>query len=182
VLQARPSISQQDYIIFHVILARENLHPGFIMPQPSSLNWKPIFRAKSSVGTGSFRNFLRFVCGVEDFARVNAHYKRREIHPILDREDCKRACLSCLVRRNSIVLDSEWHALLECPLTKAPRTLFSHAFPMFLAQHDHNDSLSTFVALIILAADNSKLVDEFVRWVGGIRMCRRREFRALSTR
>ena len=43
--------------------------------------------------------------------KLIAHYTRHEAHPILAREDCKRSCLSCLVRRNSNVLDSEWYSL-----------------------------------------------------------------------
>ena len=170
-LQARPTVSQQDYTLFHVLLAREGPGDDFVLPLPSRLSSKPVFSAQPTVGTTSFRRLLRFLCGLEDFARINAHFRRREAHPLLSRDDCKRACLSCLVRRNRIVLDSEW------PLSVAPRNLFSHAFPLIPVQA--TDSFRSYISLIVSASENSQLLNEFALWVGGILMCRRREFRAL---
>jgi hypothetical protein len=192
VLQAHPTISQQDYTLYNLIVLREELTVPFwiaslsnqppVIPLPSKLNCNPFFRAKSSVSTSLFRQLLRFLCGAEDFARVNAHYKRREAHPILTREDCKRACLSCLVRRNHIILDSEWHALFDCPLTHAPRSLFIHAVPTHTITHIIGDSFRILIELVLAASNNSELVDELARLVGGVLMCRRREFRALAPR
>jgi exonuclease III len=177
VLQNRPAVTQQDYTLYHIILKREGLDHDFSLPLLVELSTKPIFVARPYIGTYTFRRFLRFLCGVEDFARVNAHYTRREAHPILTREDCKRACLSCLVRRGCIVLDSEWHSLFECPLTEAPRKLFSHRFPFDSVPV--TDPFRSYILLVVSASCNSKLIDEFAIWVGGVLAIRRREFRAL---
>ena len=37
----------------------------------------PIFASKPVVATSAMRALLRFLVGMEDFARVNGHYKRR---------------------------------------------------------------------------------------------------------
>ena len=129
------------------------------------------------------RALLRFLVGMEDFARVNGHYKRRATHRSLLAEDAyKRLCLSCLVRRRCYCLDSEWHALFECPLNAAPRALFTHVFPLSLFGYT-DESSTSFLALLkltMLAHSDESLTNEFALWVVGTLACRKREFRALT--
>ena len=69
-----------------------------------------IFQILPRADTGAVQVLLRTLAGLEDFARVNAHQKRRELHPLLAGNEFKHNCLSCLVYRNVKVLDSKWHS------------------------------------------------------------------------
>ena len=62
----------------------------------SLLLTSPIFDTKPSVGAGSFRRLLRFTAGLEDYARTNAHHRRRHAFPKLADESLKRTCFVLL--------------------------------------------------------------------------------------
>jgi hypothetical protein len=179
VFSSKPTLLQQDYVIFHIIRKRIGTQIDISNVSRADFPISMIFRTKPSVCVNTFRTLLRFLAGLEDFARVNAHYSRREAHPSLAHPNFKRSCLSCCVRRNTNVLDSEWHTLFDCPATAAPRALFNHAFPIErFSSAPH--LVSGIVALTIASGDNVNLTNEFSRWVVGALACRRREFRALS--
>ena len=140
-----------------------------------------IFRTKPSVSTVAFRSLLRFLAGLEDFARVNAHYPRRVQFPVLAEERFKRHCLYCLINRNIFVLDSEWHALFNCPSCAAPRALFTHIFPV--TSEDSEDSrLRLLATLVVSAGANVQLTNELARLVVGVLTCRRRALKALASK
>ena len=62
-----------------------------------------IFCSKPSVSARAFRRLLRFVAGLEDYARINAHQpERRLAFPELAQEDLKRSCLFCSVNLKHI--------------------------------------------------------------------------------
>ena len=92
----------------------------------------------------------------------------------------KRLCLSCLVRRKVEIIDSEWHALFECPLNDAPRALFSYAHPLNHFGFPEINALDCLVALVLQSHTDERLTDDFALWVVGTLACRRKEFRALS--
>ena len=141
----------------------------------------PIFNCKPGVSTSAIRTLLRFLAGLEDFARCNAHFKRKHSHRILLTDDkYKRLCLSCLVRRKVEIIDSEWHALFECPLNDAPRALFSYAHPLNHFGFPEINALDCLVALVLQSHTDERLTDDLALWVVGTLACRRREFKALS--
>ena len=91
-----------------------------------------IFCSKPSVSTRTFRRLLRFVAGLEDFARTNAHQpERRLAFPELAQEELKRSCLFCFVNLKHTFLGSEWHNFSTCPACEEPRHIFLDTFPRF---------------------------------------------------
>ena len=77
-------------------------------------------------------------------------------------------------------MDSEWHALFECPLNSAPRALFAYAYPLEQFGFPSADALQSLVALVLQAHTDARLLDDFALWVVGTLSCRRQEFRSLS--
>ena len=73
---------------------------------------------------GVFSVMVRAFAGVEDFARTNAHHPRRRFILGLALPRSIRCCLLCLAPTGQRILDSEWHALLECPSHNAARGRF----------------------------------------------------------
>ena len=180
ILRSRPSDSQQDFVIYNILAAR--MGADFNVDNSNALRdnccSSVIFRIKPTVSTNMFRTLLRFLAGLEDFARINAHYARRDKYPVLSNPVFKRSCLSCLLRRNINITDSEWHCLFECPCTAGPRALFNHVFAIERFSSSPHSVLGI-VALTIAAGDNINLTNEFARWVVGSLACRKREFSAL---
>ena len=139
-----------------------------------------IFRTKPSVSTVAFRSLFRFLAGLEDFARVNAHYPRRRLFPVLADDRFKRHCLYCIIRAGKFILDSEWHALFECPCCDAPRSLFSYKYS--IPNDVAGDSgLNFLVTLVISAGKDVHLTNELARLVVGVISCRRRAFKSLAS-
>ena len=120
-LRNSPSIFQQDFLLYHIVRIRFREAHDLVLPTY-------IFRTKPSVSTVAFRSLFRFLAGLEDFARVNAHYPRRRLFPVLADDRLKRHCLYCIIRAGKFILDSEWHALFECPCCVAPRSLFAYKY------------------------------------------------------
>jgi hypothetical protein len=191
ILCKKPKPTQQDFLLSYIIRARNGLCPTVgswenIGRNPTSdekqrLNVVPIFNCKPGVSTAAIRTLLRFLAGLADFARCNAHFKRKTSHRIFLTDDkFKRLCLSCLVRRKVEIIDSEWHALFECPLNSAPRALFSYAYPLHHFGFPETCALDCLVALVQQSHTDERLTDDFAHWVVGTLACRRREFKALS--
>ena len=127
VLSARPLLTQQDHIVFHILLTpgsgqlRDNVD-GHIAVGPHGTLRAPIFARCLGVNTDACGEKLRTLAGMENFARTNAHFFRWDTHPTLRYSACERLCLHCLLDLPDQRLHSEWHAFLDCPLTeKAPR-------------------------------------------------------------
>ena len=190
ILGAKPKLTQQDFILAQIIRIRNGFaaevghYDGgrtLTVQEKASLRVTPIFQCRTTVSTTATRRLLRFLAGMEDFARCNGHFSRKHSHRIfLTEEHYKRLCLSCLIRRKVEVLDSEWHAIFECPLNSAPRALFSHAWPLERFGFPSADALHSLVSLVLQARTDARLLDDFALWVVGTLACRRREFRALS--
>jgi len=191
VLCKKPKPSQQDYLLACIIRSRNRLCPAVgcwqdlgrfpTTQERKQLNVEPIFDCKPGVSTAAIRTLLRFLAGLADFARCNAHFKRKKSHRIFLIEDrFRRLCLSCLVRRKVEVLDSEWHALFECPLNQAPRALFSYAHPLHQFGFPEANALDCLIALVLQSHTDERLTDDFALWVVGTIACRRQEFTALA--
>ena len=111
ILNAKPTIYQQDYILYQML-------------QLTGILTEPIFNIIPAADVGAVRAMVRMIAGVEDYARINAHYSRRHYFPSLDGAHAKRCCLHCFCNRGVRMLDSEWHAVFDCPLHVAARSRF----------------------------------------------------------
>ena len=127
------------------------------------------------------RVLIRTLAGMEDFARVNAHYERRRRHPGLADARFHRSCLSCLVSKGNIVLDSEWHAFLECPLTRPARSRFELATGFDASTLSEACTVDSLVPLVTFTCADARRAGEFARLALDIRACRRHLFRRLSS-
>ena len=215
VLSTRPSISRQDHLLYNILLysgcneLRQQHQDGRNIDRSLLLS-SALFCTKPSVSARSFRRLLRFVAGLEDFARTNAHQpQRRRIFPELGQEDLKRSCLFCFVNLKHTVLDSEWHSFFSCPACEEPRQIFIDTFPrfhnLFYPGYETEEPFSDFIEaspqqsldqstlpnyklqisrlakIIHEARFNRYLTNELSRFVINIHVCRRRVFRSLST-
>ena len=106
-----------------------------------------MFRIKPTVSTNMFRT------GVEDCARINAHYARRDKYPIRSNPIGKRSRLSRRLRRDINIAESEWHCRFECPCTASPRALCNHGFARERLSSSPHSGLGV-VALTIAAGDD----------------------------
>ena len=97
-----------------------------------------LFCTKPSVSARSFRRLLRFVAGLEDFARTNAHQpQRRRIFPELGQEDLKRSCLFVLSISNIRSLIPNGTVSFPAQRARNPATfslILFHAFTTYFIQ------------------------------------------------
>ena len=133
-----------------------------------------------NVCTASFRMLLRTVAGVADFARTNAHYRRRAAHPRLHKSTWDRSCLYCFYHYQQFYLDSEWHSFLECPLVHSSRRefLLLTKLDCFFEKDCTVENLALLVARI---REDRKLVNAFARFARQICDSRECWFRQLSS-
>ena len=69
-----------------------------------------------TVGIASFRCLIKFLSGMGDFGRVNAHQPRWKFFPGLRESDThKRACLFCWKQSRKLLEESEWHCVFLAP-------------------------------------------------------------------
>ena len=91
-----------------------------------------------TVGIASFRCLIKFLNGMGDFGRVNAHQPRWKSLPGLRESDThKRVCLLCWKQSRNLFEDSEWHCVFSCPVGNACRKRFQLALSNLqnLAEH-----------------------------------------------
>ena len=85
-----------------------------------------------TVGIASFRCLIKFLNGMGDFGRVNAHQPRWKSLPGLRESDThKRACLFCWAQNRKLFEDSEWHSVFSCHVGNACRQRFQLALSIF---------------------------------------------------
>ena len=152
----------------------------------------PIFPSLPSIGHDALQCLLRFLSGMGDFARVNAHRPRWSSLPGIRGSDKKVCCLFCWKREGLRVRDSEWHAVFDCKLCTAPRKRFKLALRSFPQLHFTFNSSRRRQRSITIAADladlvtqirkEERLVCDFARFVVDITSIRERAFRNLSVR
>ena len=87
------------YVILENLCARSAEEANLLQQQP--ILQTPIFPHPPAVGIASFGCLIRFLSGMGDFGRLNAHQPRWRSFPGLRESDThKRACLSFFVGRN----------------------------------------------------------------------------------
>ena len=139
-----------------------------------------IFDALPAADTGAVRVLLRTLTGLEDFARTNAHYSRRSVHPNLSNDRLKHSCLYCLICKCEIVHDSEWHAFCECQHFAAARGRF--CFGTALQINCSNPcTVDDRCSLVTAAPGRPSSSGELARFALNIRSSRRHLFRQLSS-
>ena len=92
-----PARNQQDYLLYVLLdhLCARSDEEGNDIQQRLPLQ-KPIFISTPTIGIDSCRILIRFLNGMGDFGRVNAHRPRWKTFPGLRESDShKRACLIC---------------------------------------------------------------------------------------
>ena len=183
-----PNMEQQDFILISILRRlTEETAQGRLIPLQGA-----IFPCVPSIGHDMLQKLLRFLSGMTDFARVNAHNTRWNSLPGLRESDLKRVCLFCWTRDKRKFRDSEWHSVFDCKLCSAPRNRFRLAlrsFPQlritfYNAAHRRRgitiaDDLAVLVTQI---RSEERLVCDFARFVADILSTRQRAFRKLSVR
>ena len=140
----------------------------------------PVFPLFPQADTGAVRVLLRMLAGMEDFARVNAHYPRRKIHPALSNDRLKHSCLYCLINSSEIKEDSEWHAFCECPGAGAARERFCFSTNIEI-KCSNPCSVDDLCSLLAAVAGSPRLSGELARFALNIRSSRRHLLRLLSS-
>ena len=151
-----------------------------------------MFLSVNGVSHAHLQELLRFLGGVGDFARWNAHQPRwSKINGLREAENLKRTCLFCWVRNRARYSDSEWHALFDCPTCSAPRKRFRLAvqsFPSAMIVQPQTvrrrriaivSDLATFMEQ---CRKDERMVGELTRFVVDSMKCRQQAFRKLSVR
>ena len=104
-----PTSNQQDYLLYVILdgLCERSLEEGNpVQPRPTLKT--PIFPFPPVVGIASCRCLTRFLSGMGDFERVNAHRPRWRSFPGLRESNThKRACLFCWTQSRKLLEDSE---------------------------------------------------------------------------
>ena len=140
----------------------------------------PILSALPQADTGAVRVLLRTLAGMEDFARVTAHWTRRPTHPSLTNDIVKHCCLHCLTDTSTVVMDSEWHAFCECPGTASARNIFCSNTNLEISCSSPC-SIQDLCNLVKKVAGDPRLSGKLARFAYDIRSIRRHLFRRLST-
>ena len=140
----------------------------------------PIFSALTQADTGAVRVLLRTLAGMEDFARVTAHWTRRPTHPSLTNDIVKHCCLHCLTDTSTVVMDSEWHAFCECPGTASARNIFCSNTNLEISCSSPC-SIQDLCNLVKKVAGDPRLSGKLARFAYDIRSIRHHLFRRLST-
>ena len=148
-----------------------------------------IFPDIDAISHEHLQTLLRFLSGMADFARWNSHESRWKKFPGLrDDVELKRFCLFCKIRGEK-VLDTEWHALFECPTCRGPRSQFrlalrSHpelvTFPIL--KRTREPTVSDLATLVIRCRKDERLICDLARFVVDSLSLRQQAFRKLSVR
>ena len=175
---------QQDFFLKSFLLHSCNAENRQLLGNNSRARISPlpeaIFPSIPQADTGAVRTLLRTLAGMEDFARTNAHYPRRTVHPDLSNDQLKHSCLYCLTQTSVIVEDSEWHAFCECPCSAAARERFRFSKNLEI-KCSNPCSVDDLCSLLAAVAGSPRLSGELARFALNIRSFRRHLFRQLSS-
>ena len=136
-----PARNQQNYLLYIILenLCARKAEDANLLQQRPTLQ-SPIFPHPPTVGIASFRCLIKFLSGMGDFGRVNAHQPRWKCLPGLRESDNhKRACLFCWKQSRNIFEDSEWHCVFSCPIGNACRKRCQLAFSNIQSLPQHVD-------------------------------------------
>ena len=94
----------------------------------------------------------------------------------------EQSVIDCMVHRQTLVLDSEWHAVFDCPLVAPARGRFETALNVSLGVD--GPSSATSLARLVLAGRQEGVgwVVEFARLVSDLVRSRTCEMRQLSAK
>lgn len=174
-LAVPPDVYTQDFLMWCLVSSPELPADSVILP------------LTATVDAGRFRTLLRVLAGLEDYARVNGHYARRARDPALATPELKRACVSCWMREQRIVLDSEWHGLLECKVGAQARRRFKmeSGISAQVRHHifkEHRSNVRGLVRLVALARADVTVLDALARLAAAVQGVRAGVFRSLASR
>ena len=194
------SLNQQDFLLHSILdfLCARSTAGDNPAPERQILE-APIFPIPPFVGIESCRCLLRFLGGMEDFGRVNAHQPRWASFPGLrDSDTHKRACLFCWAQSRKVFEDSEWHSVFSCPIGNACRKRFLLALSNSKSLPENSDSpveilnlpskymrlpiSSDLARLVIFCRSNGQLAGELARFVVELMFCREKAFAKLTVR
>ena len=117
---------------------------------------------------------VRTFAGVEYFARVNAQYMRRRFLLGLANDRFSRCCLACFAKNGKRVLDSERHALFDCPSHAAARGRFTLAMKFF-RDSDAESTVADLCKIVTYTKHCASRLEELAKFLLNIRMTRRRD-------
>ena len=167
VLNANPTLCKQEFVL--AVLLR-SLGPLT----------EPLFQVTPDTDAGAVRALISTFAGLEDFARWNAHFPRKSTMRSLVHSPFRRFCISCFLNSGRKVIDSEWHALLDCPCHSASRGRFAMAceveFPTSLPS-----TVEDLVPLVTFVRSNARKAGLLAKFALDIRSTRRHLFRQLSS-
>ena len=166
-LARQVSDRQQEYILFSIF-------------QEFGILEKPLFWKKTSASINAVHALVRTFAGVEDFARVNAHYMRRRFLLRLANERFSRCCLACFAKNGKRVLDSEWHALFDCPSHAAARGRFTLA-TKFFRDSNTESTVAELCKIVTYTKHCVSHLGKLAKFLLNIRMTRRRDHRHLTS-
>ena len=144
-----PRDSQQDFLLAAIL----RVHGSGLVA--------PLFPLPASVDAKAVRALIRLCAGMGHFARVHSHYARRKLQPFLTNDSYKRSCLYCLLTSREVALDSEWHALLACPLSSSARARFF--LQTELRPVPAVATLDSLVEIILKARGDLRILDALAR-------------------
>ena len=105
---------------------------------------------------------------------------RRRFIPGLANERFSRCCLSCLTHTGNRIIDSEWHALFDCPSHAAARGRFAQGTNF--ARNSGVHSTPADISLIVTyTRESASRLGELAKFLLNIRMTRRRDHRRLTS-
>ena len=151
------------------------------------------------VGIASCRCLIRFLSGMGDFARGNAHRPCWSSFPGLRESNThKRACLFCWTQSRKLLEDSECHSVFSCPVGNACRQRFKLALSdcRTISESTENPkeileipsrcfrlhTSTDRVRLIILCRSESQIASELARFFVDLVASRKRAYAKLTVR
>ena len=138
------------------------------------------FAVTPDADAGAVRALVSTFAGMEDFARWNAHFPRRNSMSSFTYSPFRRLCLSCFMSSGRKVLDTEWHALCDCPLHSASRGRFVMASNVEISS-SLPSTVGDLVSLITSVRTDVRKAGLLAKFTLDIRSTRRHLFRQLSS-
>ena len=105
---------------------------------------------------------------------------RRKHIRLLANERFSRCCLSCFAKNGKRVLDSEWHALFDCPSHAAARGRFTLAMKFF-RDSDAESTVADLCKIVTYTKHCASRLGELAKFLLNIRTTRRRDHRHLTS-
>ena len=110
----------------------------------------------------------------------NSHYMRRKHVLGLANDRFNRCCLACLTNIGKRVLDSEWHAVFDCPSHAAARGRFALA-TSFSLNIEIESTAQDLRHIVTYTRQNASRLGELAKFLLNIRTTRHREHRHLTS-